>query len=523
MTIEFSSLGQSPLLAHNRRESQWSQVSNGLWVPKISRPVPDESAPEHQSLSHTTTEETPSSQIVPDDSSGWKRYWVERGWPWRREPEISLARQQELAQRRTIPVDMEQGSYPFRGMTLTRADIEWLLVTHDEGLGPVDWNEESHRKRKGLDLRGAHVSEGTDLSSLPLARLQGGLWFDEMASLGSEELCAHALLWFQHINLREAHLEGAILFDAHLEGTDLREAHLEEAILPSAHLEKTILWRAHLEGAILLGIYLEEANLREAHLEGVCLMGAHLERASLLGAHLEMADLRAASLSPVTLTQATLANAAGIGPTLVDAQWGETNLSVANWSQVRMLGDEDSASQSLADNGQKKTSAKRQEGYQYAYRANHQLAVVLQNQGLTDNAAHFAYRAKCLKRTVLRYDFLLARTMKQRFQIGWSLLFSWTLFLLAGYGYRIWRCLLWYGGVVLLFMFFYWWLDPIHVPWWTALGESVNVFHGRGATPSIAELVHPIRFTLLTVAEAIIGLVVEVVFVATMIQRLFGK
>src|SRR6266487_2796626 len=453
MTIEFSSLGQSPLLAHNRRESQWSQVSNGLWVPKISRPVPDESAPEHQSLSHTTTEETPSSQIVPDDSSGWKRYWVERGWPWRREPEISLARQQELAQRRTIPVDMEQGSYPFRGMTLTRADIEWLLVTHDEGLGPVDWNEESHRKRKGLDLRGAHVSEGTDLSYLPLARLQGGLWFDEMASLGSEELCAHALLWFQHINL----------------------------------------------------------------------MGAHLERAILFGAHLEMADLRAASLSPVTLTQATLANAAGIGPTLVDAQWGETNLSVANWSQVRMLGDEDSASQSLADNGQKKTSAKRQEGYQYAYRANHQLAVVLQNQGLTDNAAHFAYRAKCLKRTVLRYDFLLARTMKQRFQIGWSLLFSWTLFLLAGYGYRIWRCLLWYGGVVLLFMFFYWWLDPIHVPWWTALGESVNVFHGRGATPSIAELVHPLRFTLLTVAEAIIGLVVEVVFVATMIQRLFGK
>ncbi|GHP00314.1 hypothetical protein KSF_103610 [Reticulibacter mediterranei] len=70
---------------------------------------------------------------------------------------------------------------------------------------------------------------------------------------------------------------------------------------------------------------------------------------------------------------------------------------------------------------------------------------------------------------------------------------------------------------------FYWWSDPTQLPWWAALGESVNVFHGRGASPMITALAHPVSFILLTVVEAVFGLVIEVVFVATMVQRLFGK
>jgi hypothetical protein len=118
---------------------------------------------------------------------------------------------------------------------------------------------------------------------------------------------------------------------------------------------------------------------------------------------------------------------------------------------------------------------------------------------------------------------LIAKKMKQRLQVIGVLLFSWFLFLLAGYGYKLWRCALWYAGIVLVFMLLYWWLDPINMPWWVALLESVNVFHGRGAAPNLVSLAHPLRFTILTVIEAIIGLVVEVVFVATVLQRLFGK
>ena len=80
-------------------------------------------------------------------------------------------------ERRTIKPDALQSIYPFKGVKLGRADVEWLLATHDNGLGPVDWNKESqpdpYFARKGLDFRGADL-RGVDLRELPLARLLGG-------------------------------------------------------------------------------------------------------------------------------------------------------------------------------------------------------------------------------------------------------------------------------------------------------------------------------------------------------------
>lgn len=172
--------------------------------------------------------------------------------------------------------------------------------------------------------------------------------------------------------------------------------------------------------------------------------------------------------------------------------------------------------------GEKKPHERRQREYQEAYRANHQLAVVLQEQGLTEDAARFAYRARCLRRKALWYE-LLHKGAKNKTSVLGSWLFSWFLFLLAGYGYRLRWCLLWPIGFVAVFTLIYWGLDPVHMPWWVALGESVNVFHGRGAAPNIATLAHPVWFTAFSIAEAILGLIIETVFVATIIQRFFGK
>src|SRR6266566_7331247 len=100
--------------------------------------------------------------------------------PWRKEHEIDTKRQEELSKCRTIVCDVEKGIYPFKGIELSRADIEWLLATQDGGLGPIDWNDESQRERKGLDLRGA-VLRRVDLSKLPLAGMQGGIgWYNGM-------------------------------------------------------------------------------------------------------------------------------------------------------------------------------------------------------------------------------------------------------------------------------------------------------------------------------------------------------
>ena len=111
------------------------------------------------------TQATPAQAIL--DRESRKTYWAGQGQPWRTEPEIAAERQDYLAGRRAIPPDFKQGIYPFRDIALSRADVEWLLATHENGRGPVDWSDESQRARTGLDLRGADLRR-VDLQNLPL-------------------------------------------------------------------------------------------------------------------------------------------------------------------------------------------------------------------------------------------------------------------------------------------------------------------------------------------------------------------
>src|SRR5437763_8692572 len=114
-----------------------------------------------------TTIERPAT----NDPEAWKAYWEKQGKHWRTEPEIDLERQKYLDERRnTIKSNIAKGIYPFKGIKLNRADIEWLLATHENRRGPVDWNDTEQRWRKGIDLRGTDLCH-IDLSYLPLARL----------------------------------------------------------------------------------------------------------------------------------------------------------------------------------------------------------------------------------------------------------------------------------------------------------------------------------------------------------------
>src|SRR6266567_8607274 len=116
----------------------------------------------------TSGEQHPSMQ----DREAWEAFWAEQGQEWRTEPEIDAQRQAELAARRSMTPDVAQGIYPFSRMKLNRADIEWLLATHEHGRGPVDYHDPSQRDRAGLDLRGADLSYA-QLQNLPLARTIG--------------------------------------------------------------------------------------------------------------------------------------------------------------------------------------------------------------------------------------------------------------------------------------------------------------------------------------------------------------
>ena len=98
-----------------------------------------------------------------------------------------------------------------------------------------------------------------------------------------------------------ANLEGAILFEANLEGVNLRNANLERANLIGAKLMRADLFEANLFEANLFnanlqGANLQIANLREATLERACLEKADLFGANLTGANLERANLEGADL-----------------------------------------------------------------------------------------------------------------------------------------------------------------------------------------------------------------------------------
>jgi len=135
------------------------------------------------------------------DREAWRVYWQAQGQPWRTEPEIDNERQVYLAGRRAISPDIEHGIYPFKGVKLNRADVEWLLATHENGRGPVmNWRDESQRSRDGLDLRGADL-RGEDLSLLPLSRMLAGLRFYEWEKATPEQR-----------DWASAHLENCNLF-----------------------------------------------------------------------------------------------------------------------------------------------------------------------------------------------------------------------------------------------------------------------------------------------------------------------
>jgi uncharacterized protein YjbI with pentapeptide repeats len=441
-------------------------------------------------MSEDETKATTLQRPANDDKEAWKAYWKTRGQEWRIEPEIDPVRQKYLAERCSIEPDIMQGIYPFKDVKLSRADVEWLLATHEDGRGPVDWSDERQRERLGLDLRGADL-RSIDLNHLPLARIRAGLATIE---------------WWNATDQERIEAGG----------------HLEEAILDWAHLEGASFRWAHLEGTHFYGAYLQEARLRGAMLSGAVLQRARLEGASLcwafLGGKTMPKKLSPANIKQVFLDTTTNLDGIILGDeqqgviSLVDASWGNVNLAVVDWAPIKMLGDEHEALKQALKDGAKKDKSRLLMKFQAAVRANRQLAIALQAQGLNEVAARFAYRAQKLQRGV-------ARRQRKFGQYSFSLFLD----LLAGYGYRPRRSLLWYFVIIFGFAVAYFLFG--HLPLLPdALVFSLTSFHGRGFFPGLGNetsLHNPL--VVLAAFEAVVGLLIEISFIATFTQRFFGK
>ncbi len=315
----------------------------------------------------------------------WNMYWERQGQPWRTQPEIDTERQKYLERRRHRLFKENKLVAPLKDVQLSRADIEWLLATHEHGRGPVDWSDPEQRTRKGLHLCRADLRK-VDLSKLPLA----------------------------NADLSDAHLEGAMLSSAHLENANLAYTHLENANLSHAHLEHALLVEAHLEGGNLIGSHLEGAMLMYAYLQGAdlttCFLGAQT------------------NLNGVTLFSQEMG-----GVILADVHWGDVNLAVVDWSVLSILGDERVAQQQQDTDRTPYAKILLVEFLKRATRAYRQLSVVLRNQGFNEEAASFAYRAQLMQRKVFWYTRKAGRYLISLF-----------LDLLAGYGFKPWRSFLAY-------------------------------------------------------------------------------
>jgi uncharacterized protein YjbI with pentapeptide repeats len=164
----------------------------------------------------------------------------------------------------------------FRGANLREANLRSARMDHvlanKANLVSVD--------AQGAEFNGGNF-EGTDWS---FANLQG-------ATLTTANLTGATMY---AVNLRQANL-----LRAELAHTDLRDAHLEDAVLSLAKLEQTDFSAAKMAGANLTGaqakgtIFLE-ADLSKADLRGGNFSGAVLRQVKLDGANVLGADFRGA-------------------------------------------------------------------------------------------------------------------------------------------------------------------------------------------------------------------------------------
>jgi len=198
---------------------------------------------------------------------------------------------------------------------------------------------------------------------------------------------------------------------------------------------------------------------------------------------------------------------------LDDVAWNGAPLTRLNWQDVSRLGEEQQAREAKDSEGTRKKKGRRVWEYTKAVFANRQVATVLRSQGLNEHADRFAYRAQLCQRVVLR---------RQRHYLRY--LGSLFLGIISGYGYRPMRSFITYALVVLGFAATYFALGGAHgqpLTWNEAIVVSMTAFHGRGFFSAVFQ---PGDLQAAVAAvEAFIGLLIEIVFIATFTQRFFAR
>jgi uncharacterized protein YjbI with pentapeptide repeats len=404
-----------------------------------------------------------------------------------REDEPTSERQAEL--REASKANGAVGNAPYAGVAITsRGELQWI-INELEGRTAT-----AGRPSTYPDLRGAGI--GGDLRDITLtfANLSGA-WIQDADFPGAD--------------LSFANLSGAFLLDANFAGADLTGVNLSGAQIIDCDFG----------GAVLTGAGMSRATIGESigitNFGGADLRFVNLSAAAISG------DFRGTDLTSARLDAVTVLGGYGerrsvrldSATCLLDVSWNGANLSLVNWTEARRLGDEASIKEA-------ETHRVRTQAYQDVARADRGLAKALESQGLAAPARRYQTRQHQLERGGLLRSFRLGQ---------W--IFSWLLNIVSGYGDKPGRALIVYLAVIAAFAGLNFAItDPIspiffsgsqQLHWYEAIILSLTSFHGRGFFPQGIALGDPAA--IVAAVEAVVGLFIELVLIATFTQRFFAR
>jgi hypothetical protein len=260
-------------------------------------------------------------------------------------------------------------------------------------------------------------------------------------------------------------------------------------------------------GPDLAGAQLADANLRYRSLtsssfRGANLAGADLSSATAVGADFTDAMLQGANLSGTNLTGSRLESVAILKAVILDSS---SQLDTISWNDIP-----------FTKSAGAKKALDRIAYYHDASRVYRTVALSLRAEGLNRQASFYRLRELRAERAAARLELRL---------LYW--LGSLLLDLVAGYGERPGRILGTYLVVVSSFAAGYWALSNLirgqgaPLQWYEALVLSLSSFHGRGFFPTTLTLGDPVA--MLAACEAVFGLFIELILIATFTRRLLGS
>ncbi len=226
-----------------------------------------------------------------------------------------------------------------------------------------------------------------------------------------------------------ANLQNANFSRANLENINLASANLEKAYFGGTNLKNAILRESVLKGAYLRGAILENATLHKSCLQGADMIGANLQNAKLWSSNLQRAKLQRTNLKNTGFNEKTI-------------------LHDVNWYQCQI----DNSTLKLADNQlDKKVIQEKNNDYKKAREVYRNLKNYFRQEGMFNISGEYYYREKLME-TKCNWK------NKKYFKWTFNMFFN----LVAGYGERPGRVIIWWAGIIFSFAYIYYHCNGIY-------------------------------------------------------------